>query len=687
MTAITTTGSGNWSSTTADAPWPGGTVPVEGDTVIIANTHTVTIDQNITIGADSATAAINIAAGGKLELLYTAAADYTLTLKGNLAINGTLEIGTVANPIPTARLFTIKTNYSATLAVGKYGILINDGSTCTIQGVSMSYDRALLAANVVVNGTSLTTDVSTGWVSGDVIAVASTSRTYTECENGDLNGAASGTTLTVHGFGGAGGGVAYAHSGTSPTQAEIINLTRNILITAYNTSYNGYIVINTTAVIDIDWTEFSYLGSATVDKYGIVAKTTTGSVNIQRCSIHNIYSPLYISGTTTNNITFSNNVCYKASYHMIYYTNQTSGTSLTFNNNVLMYTTASNTYGIYSRGIVGSYTNNTIVGAYTFGVYLGGFTGDTFSGNTIHSCGSSGVYASTSIITTSSTIVWRNALFGMEFNMNYCREIIVDTATFFGNNLASIKFTNTGFSKLIVLNNITSNGDSTFATTDGLRVNAPYVDISMNNCNFSTASGIKTAHTNDIDIYDANTSCEIILRNCKLSASTEILNLSYMYTGSYIKSAKHGQQAGNHKSWFKYGTITIDTTAGMFHTASPSERLTPNNATNKLESGPKRVAVANAGTVTPSVWVRESVVGDGTDYNGNRIRLIVKKNVAAGIAADAVLATATVSSEGAFQQISGTTAAVTDDAVLEFVVDCDGTTGWVNVDDWTATVA
>lgn len=25
--AITTTGSGNWSSTTADAPWPDGTVP------------------------------------------------------------------------------------------------------------------------------------------------------------------------------------------------------------------------------------------------------------------------------------------------------------------------------------------------------------------------------------------------------------------------------------------------------------------------------------------------------------------------------------------------------------------------------------------------------------------------------------------------------------------------------------
>ncbi|HEX9615078.1 MAG TPA: hypothetical protein VGA55_06210, partial [Bacteroidota bacterium] len=41
---ITSTGSGNWSSTTPDAPWPGGVVPGAADTVIVADGHTITVD-------------------------------------------------------------------------------------------------------------------------------------------------------------------------------------------------------------------------------------------------------------------------------------------------------------------------------------------------------------------------------------------------------------------------------------------------------------------------------------------------------------------------------------------------------------------------------------------------------------------------------------------------------------------
>lgn len=44
ITTVTTTGSGNWSSTTPDAPWPGGVLPTAADNVVIASGHTVTID-------------------------------------------------------------------------------------------------------------------------------------------------------------------------------------------------------------------------------------------------------------------------------------------------------------------------------------------------------------------------------------------------------------------------------------------------------------------------------------------------------------------------------------------------------------------------------------------------------------------------------------------------------------------
>ncbi|MFZ2904643.1 MAG: hypothetical protein WAZ98_00440, partial [Cyclobacteriaceae bacterium] len=41
---VTTTGSGNWSSTTPDAPWPGGTIPGAGADIIVGNGFTLTVD-------------------------------------------------------------------------------------------------------------------------------------------------------------------------------------------------------------------------------------------------------------------------------------------------------------------------------------------------------------------------------------------------------------------------------------------------------------------------------------------------------------------------------------------------------------------------------------------------------------------------------------------------------------------
>ncbi len=151
-----------------------------------------------------------------------------------------------------------------------------------------------------------------------------------------------------------------------------------------------------------------------------------------------------------------------------------------------------------------------------------------------------------------------------------------------------------------------------------------------------------------------------------------------MAAGGFVSNQKHDQTAGLHKTWFKYGTITIEGTT--VHAGAQSFKMTPNNASNKLQSGSFFIAVANGATLTPSVYVNE----DGS-YNGARARLIVKRNVPLGISADTVLDTATAASDGAWEQLTGTTAAVTDDGVLEFVVDCDGTAGNLFVDSFTVT--
>jgi hypothetical protein len=150
---------------------------------------------------------------------------------------------------------------------------------------------------------------------------------------------------------------------------------------------------------------------------------------------------------------------------------------------------------------------------------------------------------------------------------------------------------------------------------------------------------------------------------------------------SFISSQKHDKTAGLHKTWKRQGTLTIETTTTQ--AGGHGLKMTPINASEKLESsgvnGGFKVYVASGQTCTPTVYVYE----DGS-YNGARARLIVKRNDALGISADVVLDTATAASDAAWEALTGTTAAVTDDGVLEFVVDCNGTAGNLYVDTFSA---
>lgn len=83
---ITTTGSGNWSSTTPDAPWPSGTVPSAGDVVTIAVGHTVTLDQNVS--------GISITVDGTLSsstYVISGAVSFTLGATGTLQLFGGVD--------------------------------------------------------------------------------------------------------------------------------------------------------------------------------------------------------------------------------------------------------------------------------------------------------------------------------------------------------------------------------------------------------------------------------------------------------------------------------------------------------------------------------------------------------------------------------------------------------------------
>src|SRR5439155_603678 len=78
-TTVTTTGSGNWDSTTVDKPWPNGTVPTSGQDVIIRAGDNVTNTANSTINS----------------ITFNNASASTATLRVNSGVTNTVTAGIV----------------------------------------------------------------------------------------------------------------------------------------------------------------------------------------------------------------------------------------------------------------------------------------------------------------------------------------------------------------------------------------------------------------------------------------------------------------------------------------------------------------------------------------------------------------------------------------------------------------
>lgn len=682
--------------------------PAAGDDLIItreftgagaSTTRTVTYD--ITAATDFGavpTAAnsliqpgIAISTGGTLTWGTTAATQYQMRMSNSIIIysGGTMNMGTVATPCPRGSSQTLFFDPGTNV---DYGLVVRNLGTLVTQGLSRTsgkeIDRCLLNTDEAVAQTTLGVDTDTGWLDNDVIAVATTTQTIAQSEKGALNGNAGASSLTVDGFAGAGGGLAFAHLGTAPIQAEVILLTRNVIIRGASATLQAYIDIKATAQVDCDWTEFYWLGSATTNKRGIDIATTTGSCSFNRCSAHDMmvansrnFNSSSASGSNisiTNCVTFDINTFHVAS--------SASSGVMTITGNIFMKNVSS---FLASLGDIGGvFSNNVVIGGAGYGVVLNEANAQlgTFSGNTIHSCvGGLSIPAVLYDGTIQNTILYRNSSFGLNIQA-LVEDVIFDTMTFFGNTTASISFSTTGNALVgCQFLNVTSNGDTGFPTTAGILVSNAMrnaiADLELINCDFSTVAGIKTAHTNDINIASSSF-VEMYLNNCKLGGTNEVAGQTNLLDGSYIASDKHDQTEGLFKTFMRRGTIQRETTT--VHTGSQSMKLTPNNASNKLQTlgalGGFKVPVLDGETVTFNAYVYE----DGS-YNGARARLMVKRNDALGITADTLLDTATAASDGAWELLTGTTDPVSADGVLEFFVDCDGTAGNLFVDSLSVT--
>jgi hypothetical protein len=249
----------------------------------------------------------------------------------------------------------------------------------------------------------------------------------------------------------------------------------------------------------------------------------------------------------------------------------------------------------------------------------------------------------------------------------------------FGNNGVNVNMSSTLGGNLII-DNPNIYAGTTLAATEGIRFTSSFSTLYV----YGGAIGVTSAHSTGDLVVQTTVIPNAIFYGTEFGSATVLANQSTLPDGpDYmgIRFMDYDNVSLDHRRYLAFGTAIRDTTT--LSSVSLSERMTPSSATVKMTSSCKKVAVANGQTVTVEVKVRKSVVGDGTAYNGAQPRLMLRRNDVLGITSDTVIDTATASADGAYETLTGTTAAASQDGVFEFYVDCDGTTGWVNLYDWS----
>lgn len=673
--------------------------PTTGDTLIVGGYYNNTtstasaISQLVTMDNTSAVQYGGTASGAfglevcKLGILTWGSAantNYYLKMAGRFDVypGSVYNQGTLSTPTPSGSSHYLELVPNSNVDTG---IEIRSGAMWNQYGIPINMVKTILNADVSAAGTSLTTLDNTGWKNGDAFCIASTSRTANECEKRVLTADATSNTLTI-----TGSGLTFTHSGTnSPsgdTRAELGNLTRNNRIYGTTSALQSYLNFAATSTGNISYAEFYNIGSATTNKRGITVATTTGVFNFLFNSIHDCTVAssigLNITANSGSNINISNSIMFNiANSHILMAIN--SGT-VTVSGNLCIRTTDAGSAIITSSDISSIYINNITVGAVGIGFTIneGLANINIFSSNIAHSNGTYGLSltgAANGTISNNSS--WRNGSAGFIFNTS--NNLTIDSLILFGNVACGIDLitnSNLRFTSPIIQGGVSAIQPIGVRTPNNNTFNEFYIDNGI--------FGSPTTHTTaDFQVGSATISAiRGYLYNTLLNSGTEVSNQNTQYSGFFLRSTKHDQQAGNHKTWFLNGIITSD--SSIFRNSSLSERLTPNNASSgsKLESGLIQTAISSGdSTKVLSVWVRKSsaLAGD-TAYNGNQPRLVLKKNVALGYSSDTVLATASAPS-GIWEQLIGSIPAPTDDGIVSIVVDCNGTAGWINIDDAATT--
>lgn len=294
--AVRNVASGRWSD---PAIWEHGRVPGSGDRVEIARGTEVTYDL-----ASKAELGDMVIAGA---LRFSRERSTSLDV-GAVTVNpgGLLEIGTPDNPIPR--------DIKAMLRIvskedGDSGIEILGEAQIHGHPLKRVYTR--LAADAHAGAREIQVTDPVDWKVGDHIVITSTTRRPEDTEESyvqEINGRTIVLSRPLLNW----------HGGTAPAQAEVANLTRNVVITSKDPTRRGHTRFMHGAKGSISYAEFARLGARNqLGKYPIhfhmAADSMKGSY-VKGVAVWDSGNR-FITVHSTQFVTLSDNVGYNAIGH------------------------------------------------------------------------------------------------------------------------------------------------------------------------------------------------------------------------------------------------------------------------------------------------------------------------------------------------------------------------------------
>lgn len=631
---------------------------------------------------------VSISKGGTITWATTASVNLKLKCIGPIVVysGGSYIQGDIGAEIPSTSSAEVEFAMSAS---NDSRFAAMNGSYVRGVGMPRTSGKAvpwcLLNADVSAAATTLNVDRDTGWLSGDDIAIASTTRTTSQAENRTLGSDAGASSMVVT------VGLTNAHGGANDVIAEIINLTRNVRFICtggFSARFDFYVTAN----VRFTWTAFNVIQT-------IVSTVTTGSVILTYCAFKNA-SGISLSFTTANGFTVDNCVHWNltgSTTTQFINVAAITNTDWTITNNVSVRSGDGTVSIIKCIAVGGIFTGNRTSGGASlnglYGIEFGqaGNTNlllGTFSDNIVHSCGQRGLF--TGFVAYNKTVsnlrIWRNSQIGWFDNSIWvnCR---IDSPIIFGNASSSTdsnwtlgEHYDTKVDSAVVSGDTTGSVPVGLDTMDNGSTVGKFKEITFRNCIFGSGGGTKTTHTT-ADVRLGNGTALHMPRlkfiDCIFSSATKFSWGTSPHLGAFISQQRtNGSLANTDTTINKVGVIAYETTT--IHSELVSEKLTPVEANGStLFSSSRFRRVISGQTKNESVWVRKD-----SSYNGSiQPRLVLRANPAVGIDADTVLATLSAAAD-TWQQLSATTPAATSDGVFEFAIQVNGTAGNAFATDW-----